>query len=151
MQVTAKAEYAVRAVLQLATNPLGVSSRSDLAAAQQIPGKFLESILLSLRHAGLLSSIRGQHGGYRLAVPADQISLADVIRSVDGPLAGVRGLPPEDIAYEGAAEHLRDVWVALRAAMREVLEATTVADVLAGQLPEGVQRMLAAPDAWNRR
>lgn len=122
-----------------------------LARAQGIPAKYLENLLADLRRARLVASQRGSEGGYRLARPAGAISLADVIRAIDGPLAGVRGEAPEDVEYPGAAAALRDVWVALRAGMRVVLESVSVADVAAGRLPEAVTGLLAEPGAWSRR
>ncbi|MFD1719991.1 RrF2 family transcriptional regulator [Amnibacterium endophyticum] len=150
MQVTARVDYAIRAVVQLAATG-GSLSRGDIAAAQGIPPKFLEAILLQLRQAGLLVAQRGTAGGYALARPADAITVADVVRVVDGPLAAVRGLPPEDTEYPDPAARLRDLWVALRAGMRQVLETTTIADLASGVLPEGVAALLAGDGAWVRR
>lgn len=151
MRVSARADYAIRALLEVATAG-GEPVRADaIARAQSIPAKFLENLLVDLRRAKLLVSQRGQGGGYRLARAASTVSLADVIRAVDGPLAGVRDLAPEDVTYEGAASSLRDVWVALRASMRAVLEATTLADVATGKLPASVRRLLRDPEAWTRR
>ncbi len=151
MHVTARADYAVRAVVELASSPDGSATRQQLSEAQQIPGKFLEGILTDLRRAGLLTAQRGSRGGFRLALPPDQIPLATVIRAVEGPLAAVRGESPEDTSYPGAAEPLTKVWVALRASLRQVLEATSVADVASGVLPTSVVELLAEPDAWVRR
>jgi Rrf2 family protein len=152
MQITARIDYAVRAVLQLAAQPGGGAlSRAEIADAQGIPSKYLDSILIALRQSGLLVAQRGAGGGYSLARPATDITIADVVRSVDGPLAGVRGLPPESVDYEGAAVALRDLWVAVRASLRAVLERTTVADVVAGTLPGDIATLLAADDAWLRR
>ncbi|MDH2444523.1 Rrf2 family transcriptional regulator [Amnibacterium sp. CER49] len=150
MQVTAQIDYGVRAMIEIAAGE-GRASGSEIAAAQGIPAKFLESILLRLRRGGLLVARRGVAGGYELARPADTISVADVIRVLDGPLAAVRGMPPEDAEYPESAARLRDLWVALRAAMREVLEATTLADIAGGALPPHVQQLLASDDAWVRR
>jgi Rrf2 family protein len=150
MQVTAQIDYGVRAMIQIAASD-GRASGSEIAAAQAIPAKFLESILLRLRRGGLLVARRGVAGGYELARPADAISVADVIRVIDGPLAAVRGMPPEDAEYPETAARLRDLWVALRAAMREVLEATTLADLAGGALPPHVQQLLASDEAWVRR
>jgi Rrf2 family protein len=152
VQVNARIDYAVRAVVEVASRSADrpVSS-SEIAEAQQIPSKFLESILLTLRQGGLLLAQRGTAGGYLLARPAATITIADILRVVDGPLAGVRGLSPEETSYPAPAGLLRDVWVALRASMRTVLEATTVADVVAGALPEPVAALLGSPDAWVRR
>jgi Rrf2 family protein len=148
--VTARTDYAVRAMVQLAASD-GAASRGAIAAAQQIPPKFLETILLQLRHGGLLVAQRGTTGGYTLARGADAITIADVIRVVDGPLAAVRGMPPEDTDYPPPADALRDVWVALRASMRQVLESTTIADVQRRELPERVRALLAPAEAWTRR
>jgi Rrf2 family protein len=151
VHVTARADYAVRAVVELAARAPGTATRQELAASQHIPGKFLEGILGDLRRAGLLDSQRGSSGGYRLARPATELPLADVIRAIEGPLAAVRGLPPEDVTYPGATRHLTEVWVAVRASLRAVLETTTVADVLAGTLPDPVRRLTERPDSWSRR
>ena len=150
MNISAKSDYAVRAMLELsAEGGTGPVTGESLANAQQIPVKFLENILVDLRRAGLVVSQRGAEGGYRLARPANRITVADVIRAVDGPLANVRGMRPEDAEYEGAAEALRDVWVAMRAALRSVLERVTLADLAAGSLPASVRRLTADPDAWS--
>ena len=149
MNISAKSDYAVRAMLELsAEGGTGPVTGESLANAQQIPVKFLENILVDLRRAGLVSSQRGAEGGYRLARPASRITVADVIRAVDGPLANVRGMRPEDAEYEGAAEALRDVWVAMRAALRSVLERVTLADLASGSLPASVRKLTANPDAW---
>ncbi len=130
MRVSAKVDYALRAMLELAAAGALVKAE-QLATAQGIPQKFLEGILLDLRHAELVTSRRGVDGGYALGRPAEQISLADVIRAVEGPIATVRGVRPDDVRYEGAAAALAGVWIDLRAAMRGVLEETTLADVVA--------------------
>lgn len=151
MQVTARAEYALRAVAELAAEPERPLSRNDLAEAQGLPGKFLESILRDLVRDGILTSRRGAGGGFQLARSPGEITLADVMRAVDGPLAAVRGVAPEGVSYPGAAQALTDVWVAVRAAVRGILESTTVADLVAGRLPESVQRLISSEDAWHRR
>jgi Rrf2 family protein len=152
VRVSARADYAIRALLELTAAGASEPVRGDaIARAQAIPAKYLENLLADLRRARLIASQRGVNGGYRLARPASAISLADVIRAIDGPLAGVRDAAPEDVEYTGPAASLRDVWVALRASMRTVLEATTLADVAAGKLPAGVRRLLREPDAWTRR
>lgn len=151
MQVNAKVDYALRALTELAGPEPGPVKAQTIARAQGIPIKFLENILLELRHAGIVISQRGAVGGYRLGRPANEISLADVIRVVDGPLANVRGLSPERVEYTGGAVALRDVWIALRANMRAVLEQVTVADVREGTLPPSVLALTQAPDAWTRR
>ncbi len=130
MRVSAKVDYALRAMLELAAAPPGPLKSERISSAQEIPQKFLENILLDLRHASLVTSQRGAEGGYALARPASEISLADVIRAVEGPIATVRGVRPEEVAYVGRAVPLREVWIDLRAAMRGVLEETSLADVL---------------------
>ncbi len=151
MRLTAKADYALRAAAELAAAADGPVKTERIAQAQAIPVKFLENILLDLKHAGLVESRRGAEGGYRLARPADEIALADVIRAVEGPLANVRGLSPDALEYEGPAERLRDVFVALRASLRSVLEQVTLADLARGELPEHVVELTRDPDAWSRR
>ena len=154
MRVSAKADYAVRAAVELAANG-NDSSRplkgERIAGAQGIPLKFLENILVDLRVAGLVNSRRGPEGGYWLAEPADEVTVADVVRASDGPLASVRGEKPEELHYAGNAEALRDVWVAVRASLRDVLEHVTLADIAAGRLPDAVAALTAEPDAWHRR
>ncbi len=130
MRVSAKVDYALRAMLELAAAPPGPLKSERISSAQEIPQKFLENILLDLRHASLVTSQRGAEGGYALARPASEISLADVIRAVEGPIATVRGVRPEEVAYAGRAVPLREVWIDLRAAMRGVLEETSLVDVL---------------------
>lgn len=151
MHVTARADYAVRAVVELASRHPATSTRQEISDRQDIPGKFCESILADLRRAGLLESARGAGGGYRLAADPADIRLADVIRAVEGPLAAVRGRPAEDTAYPGATTHLTTVWVAVRASLREVLEATTIGDVIAGTLPSHVLDLTRRPESWARR
>jgi len=152
VRVSARADYAIRALLELAAAGPDAPTRGEaIARAQSIPAKYLENLLADLRRARLVSSQRGIKGGYRLARPASSITLAEVIRVIDGPLAGVRDDAPEDVAYTGAAASLRDVWVALRASMRTVLEAVTLADVASGRLPASVRRRLRDPGAWSRR
>ena len=122
--------------------------RDAIASAQNIPIEFLESVMLDLKHAGIVQSQRGASGGFRLARPAAEISLADVIRAVDGPVADVRGDRPERIEYPGAARHLQQVWIAVRASLREILEGTSVEDLVGGRLSPQIRRLTAAPDAW---
>jgi len=149
MRVTAKVDYAVRAGAELAAaSGEGPVKGERIAQSQQIPLKFLENILLELKHAGLVQSQRGAEGGYWLAQPAEEISLADVIRAVEGPIANVRGERPELVEYPGAAGPLREVWIAVRGNLRAVLEKVTLADVAAGRLPDEVSRIAADPDAW---
>jgi Rrf2 family protein len=149
VRVSAKADYAIRAGLELAAAGDGPVKGDRIAKAQEIPSNFLENILGDLRNAGLVGSRRGADGGYWLARPAEEISLADVIRAVDGPLANVRGVRSEQVAYTGSAESLRDVWVAVRASLRGVLEQVTLADVARGELPPAVKTLAADSDAWQ--
>jgi Rrf2 family protein len=148
VRVTAKAEYAVRAVMELAGGEGNPVKRDTIVAAQGIPPKFLENILSELRHAGLVESQRGAEGGYWLAVPPEKISIADIMRAVEGPLASVRSSRPETLEYEGLAEPLQYVWVALRTSIRSVLEEVSVADLISGKLPKHVMKLTEAPDAW---
>ena len=151
MQVTAKVDYAVRALLELAAGGEGRMTRDELAAAQDIPPRYLEAILGQLRQAGLVQGQRGSSGGYTLGRAADKITIAEISRAVDGPLSLVQGERPEAVTYEGASAHLADLWIGLRAAIRSVMEAVTVADVLAGHLPSAVQQLVDDPDAWRPR
>jgi Rrf2 family protein len=152
MKVSAKADYAVRAALELAAAPEGAQVKAEkIAAAQAIPRKFLDTILQNLRQAGLVESRRGPEGGHHLARPAAAITIADVIRAVDGPLVGVSGRPPEAVEYSGPAASLRDTWIAARASLRAVLEQVTLADVAGGTLPTAVADLIADADAWARR
>ncbi len=152
MRISAKADYAVRAAAELAAaDPAEPMKGDQVASAQDIPIKFLENILVDLRQAGIVQSRRGPDGGYWLARPAADVTVADVIRAADGPLASVRGEKPEDLAYEGSAAKLRDVWVALRVGMRDVLERVTLADLADGALPTEIQARTREPEAWERR
>jgi Rrf2 family protein len=152
VRVSAKADYAVRAALELAAaTPDSPLKGEQVALAQSIPLRFLENILSELRAAGIVQSRRGADGGYWLARPADDVTIAEVIRAVDGPLATVRGEAPDQLAYEGLAEPLRDVWVALRAKVRSVLESVTLADIAANQLPEPVHSLATHPEATAPR
>ena len=152
MRISAKVDYAVRAAVELAAaQGAGPMKGERIATAQEIPLKFLENILGELRRAGIVQTQRGAEGGYWLAVPADSVSVADIIRAVEGPLADVRGAPPERLSYIGPAEALQQVWVAVRANLRAVLEQVTVADIAGGELPDVVQDLLDDPDAWVRR
>ena len=131
MRVSAKSDYAVRAAIELAHSAgAGPVKGERIASAQQIPPKFLETILVDLRHAGLVASQRGSEGGYWLALPPEEITVADVIRAVDGPIASVRGMRPDELEYSGSAEPLREVWLDLRTALRGVLEHVTLADLV---------------------
>ena len=147
MHIPAKVDYGIRALLALAA--AGAPQTAEyLAGEQGLPPRFLGAILADLRRSGIVASQRGAEGGYRLARAADEISIADVIRALDGPLAEVRGYRPELTNYEGAAENLQQVWVAVRASLRSVLEKVTLADVIAGTLPAHVRKMTENPDAW---
>ncbi|HMJ73484.1 MAG TPA: Rrf2 family transcriptional regulator [Solirubrobacterales bacterium] len=148
VQVTAKVDYAVRAMVELAADGGSVKGEA-IATAQGVPFRFLENILLELRHARLVRSQRGSEGGYRLARPAETITIADVIRTVDGPIASIRSERPDELTYSGAAASLQDVWVALRANMRAVLESVTLADVARGELPAEILRLTRQPEVWE--
>jgi Rrf2 family protein len=154
VDISARTEYAVRAMLILAeaaTTSAGPVSVETLAYRQTLPRKFLEAIVADLRTAGLVRSTRGARGGYALTREPRDVSLGDVFRAVDGPLAEVRGLRPHETAYEGVATHLPTVWVAVRASLRSVLDETSLADVLTGELPDRVRELAADPDAWRSR
>ncbi|MEW2585003.1 RrF2 family transcriptional regulator [Streptomyces virginiae] len=150
MRISARADYAVRAALQLAVSQDdGPLKAEAIAEAQDIPHKFLEGILNDMRRGGLVLSQRGGNGGYRLAKPADSISIADVIRVVDGPLVSVRGVRPPDLSYTGPAESLLPLWIALRSNVRAILDGVTLADVAGSALPAGVSALADVPDAWT--
>ncbi len=152
MRISAKADYAVRAALELAAAPDGEPVKGErLSEAQGIPLQFLEHILLELKHARLIQARRGAKGGYWLARDAREITLADVIRAVEGPLANIHENAPEELHYTGAAEKLRDVWVAVRAGLRSVLENVTLADVAEKNLPWRIDAILNDPEAWIKR
>ena len=154
MHISARVDYGVRALLELAErsgNEHRLVKGDVIAEAQSVPVKFLEAILRDLRIHGILESRRGIEGGYRLARNADEISLADVVRALDGPLAAIRGERPEHLEYAGSAQHLRDVWVAARVAIRNVLEGVTLGQVVRGELPAPITELLSAPGAWERR
>lgn len=150
MRISARADYAVRAVLEVAVRQdSGPVKAEAIATVQEIPHKFLEGILGDLRRAGLVTSRRGGSGGYQLARDADSITVADVIRAVDGPIVSVRGERPTGLTYTGSAEPLLPLWIALRANVRRILEGVTVADIAAGTLPEPVKNLAAEPTAWE--
>ena len=159
MRTTAKVDYAVRAALVLAAaqRSVGENERrvpvkgAEVAAAQAIPVKFLESILAELKRAGIVGSQRGSDGGYWLARPAAEVTVADIIRAVEGPLADVRGIRPESLGYEDDLMALQRMWVAVRANLRGVLEHVSLADLDAGQLPPEVDALADVDDAWNVR
>ncbi|MFJ4687973.1 RrF2 family transcriptional regulator [Streptomyces sp. NPDC088789] len=149
MRISARADYAVRAVLELAVRTGGDPVKAEsIAAAQDIPHKFLEGILGDLRRGGIVDSRRGGGGGYRLARAAADITVADVIRTVDGPIVSVRGERPTTLTYTGSAEPLLPLWIALRANVRKILEGVTVADIAASSLPEPVRDLAADPASW---
>jgi Rrf2 family protein len=147
VHIPAKVDYGIRALLSLAVAGEPQTAEA-LAADQGLPPRFLGAILADLRRAGLVASQRGAEGGYRLARPPAEIVLAEVIRALDGPLAEVRGFRPEAAHYDGAAEHLQEVWVAVRASLRSVLEGVSLAQVASGKLPASVARLTSDPDAW---
>ncbi|RKT08330.1 BadM/Rrf2 family transcriptional regulator [Streptomyces sp. 3211.6] len=150
MRISARADYAVRAALQLAASQDDEPLKAEaIAEAQDIPHKFLEGILGDMRRGGLVLSRRGGNGGYRLARPAASISIADVIRVVDGPLVSVRGVRPPDLSYTGPAESLLPLWIALRANVREILDGVSLADVAACALPAEVSALAHTPGAWT--
>ena len=151
MHITARVDCAVRALVELAADVPELVKADALSNAQSIPPKFLEAVLADLRRGGMVSSRRGPDGGYWLTRPADEITVADVIRTLEGPLASVRGERPEDVTYEGSAESLQRVWIAVRVNLRSVLEGVTIADIAAGALPEFVAELTADPGAWRRR
>lgn len=151
MQVSAKTDYALRAVTELARAAVegeGPLKGEMLSESQRVPRKFLENILLDLKRSGIVRTQRGASGGYWLALPPEEITLARVIRAVEGPLANVRGEWPESVEYTGAAEHLREVWIAVRANLRAVLETVTLADVVDGKLPTSITTLTNDPEAW---
>lgn len=149
MKVTARADYAVRAVAELGANEGRLVKADLIAEAQEIPRHFLDNILNDLRRAGIVATQRGAEGGSRLARPASDITIADIMRAMEGPLAAVRDVRPEQLAYTGAAEALPEVWLAVRASLRNVLERVTIADVVNQKLPRSVVRLLDDPEAWK--
>jgi len=151
MRLSARADYALRAAIELAAADGTHLTADQLAQAQRIPGKFLEAILTQLRRAGLVRSQRGPEGGFWLARDSTEISLADIIRAIDGPLVGVRGERPELVDYTGAAVPLQTVWIALRANERAILEEVTLAHIVAGKLPDRIQLLTEDPRAWASR
>jgi Rrf2 family protein len=148
MRISAKVDYAVRAMCELAAHQAQVPLKAEqIASAQEIPLSYLENILVDLRRAGFIRSLRGQVGGYLMAKPASAITIADVIRAVEGPLADVRGMRPESLEFKGNAEHLREVWLATRVGLRRVLERVSIADVVAGEINPEVASLLEDPEA----
>ena len=149
MRITARVDYAVRAAVELAAAAPGALTCDRIATNQGLPSRFLQGILGDLQHARLVTSQRGREGGYRLALPPSEISIARVMRVEQGFLADVRGERPEDLDYPGPASALGTVWVAARASYRRVLEEVTLADVVAGKLPEHVAELVALESAWR--
>ena len=151
MRISAKVDYAVRAAIVLGGAEQGKAMKGDaLADAQGIPVKFLENILGEMKHHGIVASRRGADGGYWLAKPPNEVSLAEIIRAVEGPLATVRGEAPEDLSYEAAAAPLKDVWIAVRANLRGVLDKVTLADLTSGELPASVRKLTESAGAWQQ-
>ena len=152
MKISAKVDYAVRALIEIAGNSSDrPRSAESISSAQDIPRDFLLSVLADLRRAGIVASQRGQAGGWVLQQEAASVSVADVIRAVDGPLVSVHGRPPENVAYHGSAQALQQVWIAARSALREVLEQVTIAHLLTQELPQAATERTQAADAWRRR
>lgn len=152
MRITAKVDYAVRAAIELAGATRSQPVKGDrIAHAQDIPTKYLENILSELRRAGIIGSRRGAEGGYWLAIAADDVTVADIIRAVEGPLANVQGVRPEALTFEGSAQPLQRMWVCVRASLRSVLEHVTIADLVAGTLPDEIDALADDPDAWAPR
>jgi Rrf2 family protein len=151
VHISARSDYAVRAALGLAAAYPATVSSAGLAGEQNLPRKFLEAILADLRRAGLVRGQRGVEGGYVLTRAPDETTIGEVLRAVDGPLAEVRGRRPEETSYEGTAEHLQQLWVAVRAAVRNVLDEVTLDDVVRGRMPSHIKRLITAPDAWQPR
>lgn len=152
MRISAKVDYAVRALVEIARADAGHAvSAEDVAVAQQIPRNFLQAVLGDLRRAGVVSSRRGQSGGWVLARPPESISVADVIRATDGPLVSVHGLRPESVAYDPSVSILQDVWIAVRSSLREVLEDVTVAQLVVGELPPEVAARTSEAGVWESR
>ena len=150
MHISAKVDYGLRALCTLAS--VGEPQTADqLAEAQGLPVRFLRSILNELRRGAIVNSHRGNEGGYQLARPAEQITVGEVFRRLEGPLAEVRGLRPEAARYDAAAANLQTIWIAVRACLREVLDEITIAAVVTGELPDHVSLLLAKPDAWRPR
>jgi Rrf2 family protein len=152
MRISARSDYAVRAVVELAAvHESGPVKAERIAQLQRLPSKFILNILVELKRAGIVRSHRGVDGGFLLGREPAEITIADIVRAVDGPLARVGGQAPEELDYPGSTAALRDVWAAVRVSLRDVLESVTVADVCGGTLPDGVRRMLDRPDAWVAR
>jgi Rrf2 family protein len=151
MRISAKVDYAVRAAIELAAAGGDPIKGEQIADAQEIPLKFLENILGELKHTGIVASRRGAQGGYWLAKPAEDVTLADIVRAVEGPLASVRGQGPETLKYKGEAIPLQNVWIALRANIRAIMDDTSLADVVGGDLPADVRELSEPAEAWSTR
>ncbi|MGC5050931.1 RrF2 family transcriptional regulator [Micromonospora sp. DT48] len=151
MQISARGDYAVRAALSLAAAYPSLLSTQTISAEQDMPRKFLEAVLADLRRAGIIRAQRGAEGGYALARPPREVTVGAVLRAAEGPLAGVRGMRPEETQYEGAAANLPQFWVAVRAALRRVVDEVSLADLVDGRLPAHVRRLTTLPDAWEPR
>ncbi|MEN3613680.1 RrF2 family transcriptional regulator [Plantactinospora sp. ZYX-F-223] len=151
MQISARGDYAVRAGLGLAAAYPALVSAQALAAEQDLPRKFLEAVLADLRRAGVVKAQRGAEGGYTLARSPREVTVGMILRAVDGPLAGIRGLRPEQTRYDGAAENLPRLWVAVRAAVRDVVDEVSLAELISGRMPAHVRKLTTRPDAWQPR
>jgi Rrf2 family protein len=151
VQISARGDYAVRAALSLASSYPELMSAQAVAEDQGMPKKFLEAVLADLRRAGVVRAQRGAEGGYTLSQPPRDITVGQILRAVDGPLAGVRGLRPEETRYEGAAQNLPNLWVAVRAAVREVVDEVSLAELVSGRMPAHVRKLTTLPDAWQPR
>ena len=155
MNISAETDYAIRAMLYLTTvhriDPKKLATTVEISKNQAIPHKFLEAILRSLKKADLIEGHRGNKGGYRLKISPNKISLADIIRVVDGPLAAVKGERPESVKFKESAKHLTDVWIALRVSLRKTLEGVTLDQIESGQLPTRIKKATSQPGAWTRR
>jgi len=149
VRISAKEDYAVRAAIELASADGGPLKREQISQAQEIPIAFLQNILMELRHAEIVEAQRGREGGFRLARPAAEITVADVVRAVSGPLATIRGVRPQSVEYNHSAEPLKDVWVAVRANIRAVLEHVTLADIAEARLPAAVKKIIGDPENWK--
>jgi Rrf2 family protein len=153
MRVSAKADYALRALIEMAARSDDQSGRpvsaEELGKLQDIPHNFLQAILADLRKAGVVHAQRGQAGGWRLAQPAVEVTVADVIRAVDGPLVSVYGLRPEAVSYNERADSLQRVWIAARHSLRDVFERVSVADLASGHLPPEITALTEDEDAWQ--
>ena len=153
VKISARVDYGVQAVIEIAVaSAKGLRiSADEISRRHDIPGKFLEGILTDLRKSNLILSHRGAGGGYELAHDSDSITIADLVRALDGPLAAVKGSAPESVKYKGATSHLTDVWIATRVALRDVLENISISDVISGDYSAGITKMLKEKDAWKRR